>query len=294
MKKGLILVNAYTRQERSLNQSKRLKEELEKNGVSIDIKRNDFFVAQIDNGGNLKSQAKGYDFCIYLDKDKYVSLMLEKSGLRLFNSHSAIQACDDKMQTAILLAENSIPMPHTLPGLLCYENQKLNIKAIEKVAKTLGFPVIIKSSYGSLGKEVYKADDMAELCAIAEKLKFAPHLFQEFIKSSCGKDIRVIVIGGKFVAAMLRQSKGDFRSNLELGGEGRSIVLPKEAQELCEKVARLLNLDYCGIDILLGENKYYVCEVNSNAFFGGIEAVTGVNIAEKYATYICQKVYGER
>ena len=243
MKKGLILVNAYTRQERSLNQSKRLKEELEKNGVSIDIKRNDFFVAQIDNGGNLKSQAKGYDFCIYLDKDKYVSLMLEKSGLRLFNSHSAIQASDDKMQTAILLPDNYIPMPHTLPGLLCYENQKLNIKAIEMVAKTLGFPVIIKSSYGSLGKEVYKADDMAELCAIAEKLKFAPHLFQEFIKSSYGKDIRVIVIGGKFVAAMLRQSKGDFRSNLELGGEGRSIVLPKEAQELCENVARLLTLD---------------------------------------------------
>ncbi|MDE6474075.1 MAG: RimK family alpha-L-glutamate ligase [Clostridia bacterium] len=293
MKKGLILVNAYTRQERSLNQSKRLKEELEKNGVDIDIKRNDFFIAQIDNDGEIISKAKDYDFCVYLDKDKYISLMLEKSGMRLFNSHNAIQACDDKMQTAILLAQHDIPMPRTLPGLLCYENQKLIVDAIQRVAEALGFPVIVKSSYGSLGKEVYKANDMAELCQIAEKLKFSPHLFQEFIQESYGKDIRVIVIGGKVAAAMLRQSKGDFRSNIELGGEGKNIILPKEAQALCEKSAHLLGLDYCGIDVLLGENKYYICEVNSNAFFGGIEEVTGINVAEKYAGYICQKVYGK-
>ena len=219
--------------------------------------------------------------------------MLERSGLRLFNTHYAIQACDDKMQTAILLSQNSIPMPRTLPGLLCYENQKLNVKAIQNVGQILGFPVIIKSSYGSLGKDVYKANDIAELCEIAEKLKFSPHLFQQFIQESYGKDIRVIAIGGKVVAAMLRQSRGDFRSNLELGGEGKNIILSQEAKELCEKVADLLDLDYCGIDILQGNNKYYICEVNSNAFFGGIEAVTGINIAEKYASYICKKVYGK-
>ncbi|MDE6372093.1 MAG: RimK family alpha-L-glutamate ligase, partial [Clostridia bacterium] len=225
---------------------------------------------------------------------KYISLMLEKSGLRLFNSHSAIQACDDKMQTAILLAENGIPMPHTLSGLLCYDKDtELNLDALENVAQTLGFPVIVKSSYGSLGKEVIKANDMSELIRIAEKLRFSPHLFQKFIQESCGKDIRVIVIGGKYVAAMLRQSKGDFRSNLELGGEGRNIILPKETQKLCERVANLLNLDYCGIDLLIGENKYYVCEVNSNAFFGGFERITSINIAEIYATYICDKVYGK-
>ncbi len=293
MKKGLILVNAYTRQQSSLNQSIRLKEELGKNGVDVDIKRNDCFIAQIDNDGEILSNVKDYDFCIYLDKDKYVSLMLERSGLRLFNSHNAIQACDDKMQTAILLSQNSIPMPRTLPGLLCYENQKLNVKAIQNVGQILGFPVIIKSSYGSLGKDVYKANDIAELCEIAEKLKFSPHLFQQFIQESYGKDIRVIAIGGKVVAAMLRQSRGDFRSNLELGGEGKNIILSQEAKELCEKVADLLDLDYCGIDILQGNNKYYICEVNSNAFFGGIEAVTGINIAEKYASYICKKMYGK-
>ncbi|MDE6667605.1 MAG: RimK family alpha-L-glutamate ligase, partial [Clostridia bacterium] len=50
--------------------------------------------------------------------------------------------------------------------------------------------------------------------------------------------------------------------------------------------------DYCGIDVLYGENGgYLVCEVNSNAFFGGIERVTGVNVARLYAEYICSKIY---
>ena len=53
MKRGLILINAYSKLEHSLNQSKRLKIELEKSGISVDIKRNDFFAAVITDGKNI-------------------------------------------------------------------------------------------------------------------------------------------------------------------------------------------------------------------------------------------------
>ena len=291
MKRGLILINAYSKLEHSLNQSKRLKEEFEKLGVRIDIKHNDFFIASIDDNGIIKTDVN-YDFCIYLDKDKYISQMLERAGFRVFNSHFSIQACDDKMTTSILLANNDIPMPQTLSGLLCYDNsEKINENALDIVEQRLGYPLIIKTSYGSLGKGVYKADNREELKAIAGDLKCMPHLFQKFIKSSYGKDIRVIVIGGKYVAAMVRQSDNDFRSNLELGGSGTAIKAPDEVIRMCEKVANILNLDYCGIDVLFGQDKYYVCEVNSNAFFGGIERVTNINIAKKYAEFIISKIY---
>lgn len=151
--------------------------------------------------------------------------------------------------------------------------------------------MIVKTSYGSLGKGVYKADNREQFSVIAKELKCKSHLFQQFIKSSVGRDIRVIVIGGKFVAAMIRQSNRDFRSNLELGGVGTPVTPPKEVVEMCEKTANILKLDYCGIDVLFGENKYYICEVNSNAFFGGIEKVTQINIAEKYSKYIYGCIY---
>lgn len=287
--KGVILTNAYKDIPQTRSQCVRLKEELEKLHVSIDIMRNDFFAANITSGGDIASKLSGYDFCIYLDKDKYISYMLEKAGIRLFNSARAIELCDDKMTTALALSNSGIPMPKTLPGLLCYdEGAPLNEQALRIVEEELGYPVIVKSSFGSMGTGVFKAENFEELKGAASALKMQPHLFQQYIAESAGRDIRVIVIGGKAVAAMERISGGDFRSNIAIGGRGLKIDMPVQVKEMAEKAAALLNLDYCGADILFGKEGFYLCEVNSNAFFDGIEAATGVNIAKLYANHIAK------
>lgn len=292
MKRGLILINAYSKLAHSLNQSIRLKEELEKLGISVDIKRNDLFFTIIDDKGDIISQASEYDFCVYLDKDKYVSLMLERNGIRVFNPHNAIEACDDKMTTSILLANKGIPMPKTLPGLLCYDQEEvITEETLDRIESQLDYPLIVKTSYGSLGKGVFKIDDRQQLRTISEEVKCMPHLYQQFIQSSFGRDIRVIVIGKKYVTAMIRKSAGDFRSNLELGGVGIPFDPPNQVKSMSEHIANVLNLDYCGIDVLFGQNGYYVCEVNSNAFFGGIEKVSGINIARLYAQHINNCIY---
>jgi len=288
--KGFILLNAYSRIPQSDYQAKRLKDEFAVLGVSADVFYNDLCALYTDGGGKLVNNLNGYDFCIYLDKDKYASEMLEKSGLRLFNSHAAIQACDDKMVTHILLSDSGVKMPATISGLLCYTpDVPLNLKFLEKVERILSYPIIVKTCHGSLGKGVFKADDRESLIKIAEELKCEPHLFQECIKESLGRDLRVILVGGKVVAAMQRKSDNDFRSNIGLGGKGEKIEPDEELKAVCEKCAKILALDYCGIDVLLGKDGYTVCEVNSNAFFDGIEKVSGVNVAKAYAEY----VYGQ-
>lgn len=293
MKQAVILINAYSRLEHSLNQSRRLKEEFEARGVHTDILRNDGFFATIGDDGSICNRLQQYDFCVYLDKDKYVSQLLERSGMRLFNRHDAIVGCDDKMTTAILLSARGIPVPKTLPGLLCYDAQeKVAERTLRTIESELGFPVIVKHSYGSLGNGVFKADDFEQLRAIAEDVKCSPHLFQRFVRESAGRDMRVIVIGGKYVSAMERRSSRDFRSNLELGGTGRAVSPPDEVISICEKTAAILHLDYCGIDILYGKDGYYVCEVNSNAFFGGMERATDKNIAALYAEHMLGCIYG--
>ncbi len=292
MKKGLILTNAYAKLAAFSNQASRLKEELEKLGAQVDVVKNDGFFAFINANGEIETSLKEYDFCVYLDKDKYISQMLEKQGIRLFNTHQAIVDCDDKAVTFIRLANSGIPMPVTLSGLLCFTpDEKVRAATLDKIEQTLGYPLIAKACFGSLGKDVYKIDDRAQLEAIAQTLKCKPHLFQQFIGESAGKDIRVIVVGGKVAASMLRSSKTDFRSNIELGGIGSPIDIPEDLKQTCEKIATLLNLDYCGIDVLIAKDGYLVCEVNSNAFFGGIEKVTGVNVAKRYAEHIFKEIY---
>ena len=292
MKKGLILVNAYNTLNQSIHQANRLKEEFNKLDVFIDILKNDSFLAIINDNGYIKSKLNNYDFCIYLNKDKYISLMLEKNGLRLFNSHDAIVNCDDKMTTSIILANHNIPLPKTLPGLLCYnEDAKINIETILHIEEELNYPLIMKHSYGSLGKGVFKINNREELINKMEELKCKPHLFQEFISYSEGKDIRVITIGQKVVASMLRKSSNGFRSNIALGGKGYIYNPPQDLINLCEKVSKILNLDYGGIDILIDKDNYKICEVNSNAFFEGVEKVTGINVAKSYAEYIYKTIY---
>ena len=279
-KKALILVNAYAR-ELYTRQVRRLSDELTKRGIEVVAKRNGFFPLSVGS-----DQTPDCDFCIYLDKDKYTAALLEKRGVRLFNSAHAIEVCDDKMLTHIALDGFGIPMPETVPGLLCYyPDAALNAQYLDCVEKRLGYPIVVKQSYGSQGNGVFKADNRKELDALAQKLKLFPHLFQKFISGSSGRDMRVIVIGKKVVGGIIRSSDNDFRSNIWLGGKAEKCDVPKEISDIAIKTATALKLDYCGIDFLLGE-KPLVCEVNSNAFFDAFEEATGVNVAGIYAEHI--------
>lgn len=258
-------------------------EELEKLGATVNIARNDFFPYSADSEINGKLDC---DFCVYFDKDKYVSRLIERSGVRLFDKARAIEICDDKMLTHIELAGRGIPMPKTLPGLLCYDRSaKIPSKVFDKIEAELGYPVVVKQAFGSQGKGVFKAADRAELENIVEKIKCEPHLFQQYISCAAGKDMRVIVIGGKVVGGIMRVSNDDFRSNIGLGAHAVKTVVPENIKALAVKVASILDLDYCGIDFLLGAEPL-VCEVNSNAFFDAFEQATGINVARAYAEHI--------
>ncbi len=294
MKKGLILVNAYWKSETEIYQADRLREEFAALGVEIRIRRNNYFPVHLRCTGSISPLAEAYDFCIYLDKDKYTSYLLEQSGLRLFNRHDAIVACDDKLLTYFALRDAGIAIPRTFAGLLCYTpSEKVAKETLDIIESELSYPLVVKESFGSMGKGVYKADNREELESIAEQVKCKPHLFQEYIAESAGRDLRVLVVGGKVVAAMKRISDGDFRSNAALGGRGESYPLDAAGEVLALKIARVMGLDYCGIDFLFGKNGYVLCEVNSNAFFAVAERVTGANIAGAYAAYIYKEIYGE-
>jgi len=291
MKKGIIIVNSYAEIQGIRYQSERLIAEFKNLGVSLKkIKTED--IALLVRGGNAEADING-DFAVFLDKDNYAAKLLEKSGLRLFNSASAIELCDDKMLTHIALSGGGINMPLTIPSLLCYEKgAETRKKYLERVKNTLGFPMIGKTSFGSLGRGVFLIENMDSLIKCEENLMYSPHLYQQYVPSSRGRDIRVIVIGKKAVGGMLRKNKNDFRSNMAGGGEGEKISLSPAYSSLAQRAAEILNLDYCGTDLLIGENgEPVLCEVNSNAFFTGFEKATGINVARLYAEYICDKIY---
>ena len=281
--KGIVVVNAFIKNKSQIMQAERIVEELFLLGAECEIRKN-IGLAEIKSG---KTVAESYDFCVFLDKDKSTARLLEKCGVKLFNSAEAIEVCDDKMLTHIALSDCGIAMPDCINAPLCYyEDAEISEEFIGNIGDKLGYPLVAKKCYGSLGAGVFLIKNKAELIGFERLNKLTAHFYQKFIGSG-GEDIRVIVIGGKYVCAMKRKNAVDFRSNIELGGIGEKFDADENLISLCEKVAGILKLDYCGIDVLTdnGGNRY-ICEVNSNAFFAEAERVCGINIAKKYAEFI--------
>ncbi len=289
MPKALIYVNAYYHTEQIAYQPARLREELAARGVCAEIAQTDALPVRVEAGG-VRADTAGYDLCVYLDKDRYILRALESTGMPVFNSYKTVTLCDDKMLGALALAEQGVPLPETVPGPLCYRGEaRLGGQTYARACALLGLPFVVKESNSSLGAGVHLIESEAQFCALWERIKLRPWLMQKFIAESRGRDVRVIVVGGRALGAMLRTSQGDFRSNVAAGGSGAAFPLDAALCAVAERAARAVGADFCGVDVLFGKEGYLVCEVNSNAFFGTFERVTGLNVAGAYAKHIVKK-----
>ena len=230
---------------------------------------------------------------MFWDKDIKLASYLEKLGIRVFNPARSIEICDDKALTHLEFMNQGIKMPRTIFAPMTYSNIGYsNFEFLNHIKSKLDFPIVIKEVFGSFGQQVYIAHDESELEAIVKDKSKSKLIFQEFIKSSMGKDVRLQVVGKKVVAAMYRYNdSGDFRANLSNGGKMKGYTPTKEQEKLAIKTCQVLGLDFAGVDILFGENdEPIVCEVNSNAHFKNITDVSRVNIADKIIKYIIEEI----
>ncbi len=279
---GWLIVNGFLGSNKFNELYNYLQNSANEYGISLQIKSNDELVGELSSGFE-----KLPDFAIFWDKDVYLAKRLEKSGVRLFNSASAVEICDNKILTALTL-NNKVKTPKTIIAPKTFEGVNYSDKTFLKNAtKELGFPLIIKEAYGSFGHQVYLANNLEQAENIIDGLGYKEFLMQEFISSSYGKDVRVNVVGGKVVCAMLRYNENDFRSNISSGGKMKKITLNAKQEELAVKVCKIIGLDFAGVDILFGENDQPIlCEVNSNPHFKSSLECTGVDMSKEIIKYI--------
>ena len=115
--------------------------------------------------------------------------------------------------------------------------------------------------------------------------------FQEFIKESFGRDLRVLVINGKVVGCMMRQSvDDDFRANITRGAGAKPVEMDEQMEFLSLESTKLLGLDIGGVDLLYDNSGYKICEVNSSPGFSGMEKYTDIKVAEQIVTYVKHKI----
>ena len=212
---------------------------------------------------------------------------LERLGVILINGSNSIDAVKDKLYTQQVLGESNLPVPKTL-----LVKHPIDVNLVET---NIQYPMIIKTLSGSYGAGVFLVENrkqLKQLLKMAEITKPSYNIIiQEFIEDSFGKDLRVLVVNGKVVGCMMRQSTDDdFRANITRGGEGIPYQIDEQIEWLGGGCSRLLNLDIAGVDLLFNKDGYSICEVNSSPGFEGMDKYCKTNIAEEIVNYVKNKI----
>lgn len=286
--KILVITNASLDSEKFIVQNEIIRKSAAELGVEIEFKNNtELFFTLPGHTEDFKADA-----VLFYDKDFFLCRELEKRGYKVFNSSEAISSCDNKVKTYEILSDKNIKIPKTvvLP-LIYYYKEGLIADFIKNLELKLSYPIVAKKWYGSEGKQVFLVHNREELLKLIESEQGKELLFQQFFPECSGEDVRIVIIGGKFVASMKRKStSGDFRSNLSSGGTATAYSPSSEEIQLAISASNALGLDFCGVDILQTNSGAVICEVNSNSHLKNIYDITGVNVAKNILKYIISKI----
>lgn len=272
---GVIAVDGYNRQRlvKSISQRDHQPVVIEPNDLSATVR-----------GANvsllIRGQQLNLDGFIHIMSTDFLAplrtLQAADRGLPPFlNSVEAVLRSADKFITGSLLARARLPYPRTYLAL--------NDDDLKYYADTLGYPVVLKQPDGARGEEVALAKSADKLLDVAGSIRGRGMtlMIQEFISESFGRDLRIIVVGNKIVAAMERRSTDakEFRSNLHRGGAGYQVELTPQEKNIALKTVQTVGLDLAGVDILRSRRGPLVTETNSFPGLEGIERTTGIDVA---------------
>jgi len=192
------------------------------------------------------------------------------------NRSIAITRSRDKLRCLQLLSSKGVGLPIT-----GFSHSPSDITDL--IAMVGGAPLVIKLLEGTQGVGVVLAETTKAAESVIEAfLGLRVNIMvQEYIRESNGADIRCLVIGNKVVAAMERKAKaGEFRSNLHRGGKSKIIKLTLQERKTAILAAKLMGLNFAGVDMLRSDRGPLIMEVNSSPGLEGIQNTTGINVAE--------------
>ena len=221
--------------------------------------------------------------CVSYFRGLHFTSCLEFMDVPVLNKFDVASLCGNKMFMTLLLKKNNIPTPKTYFSF----SSESATENIEKV----GYPLVIKPVIGSWGRGVMPLKDKDTVDAVFEirEITDSPHdriyYLQELIKRP-PRDIRVITIGDRPIAAMYRKSSGGFKTNIALGADPEICEITKEMEDMASKASKAMGGGILGIDMMEDEeNGLVVHEVNNTVEFKGLAKVAKENIPKEMVDF---------
>ena len=196
------------------------------------------------------------------------------AGVKVLNPPRAVETCVDKYLTNVRLVAAGLPVPVTV---VCQRADDAQL-----AFDLLGGDVVVKPLFGAEGRGMVRVSDPELAWRTFRAIEQTGGVIyaQKFVRHP-GWDVRAFVIGGNVVAAMRRQSRGDWRTNVAQGGTVERIELAAAERELAVKAAAAVGAPVCGVDLLPGPGgEWYVIEVNAVPGWRALGQACGLDVAK--------------
>jgi RimK family alpha-L-glutamate ligase len=205
---------------------------------------------------------------------------LRELGVPVYNDARAIERSVDKSMTSLRLHAAGLKTPPTW-----VTESPAAARRVVMRESAAGHAVVIKPLFGSQGKGLQRVGlvDGTLLPLTPLDASYGGLFYLQRYLAPTGQpgfDWRVLVVGGRAVAAMRRVSE-HWIHNLAQGARSLPAPLTPALAGLAERAARALEMDYAGVDLMPGPaaGEIQVVEVNGVAAWQGLQRVTGFNIA---------------
>jgi tetrahydromethanopterin:alpha-L-glutamate ligase len=190
---------------------------------------------------------------------------LRECGVPVYNDARAIERSVDKSMTSFLLHRNGVPTPATWAGESAAFAQRVLMR--ETAA---GHQVVLKPLFGSQGKGLRRLGASArrdgtlvplpplkQYRQVAYLQRFVGHNGAQTPgctgsthRAEPAFDWRVLVIGGRAVAAMRRTGGRGWIHNVARGARCEPAELDDTLAEIAVRATQALGLDYAGVDLI--------------------------------------------
>ena len=214
--------------------------------------------------------------CVSYFKSLHSTAALEGLGAYIINPLRTAILCGNKLFAHMELQKAGVKTPKAISAFS-------DVSALAAL-DNFGYPAVIKPTIGSWGRLIALLRDKDAAKAVIEDREhmfplYHIYYFEEFIKRP-PRDIRAIVVGDRVVAAIYRYSgKGEWKTNMALGGYAETCPITKELEDICIKATNAMNGQIVGVDLMESkEHGLVVHEVNNTTEFKNTVKVTGVDI----------------
>ena len=215
------------------------------------------------------SEGSPPDFVLVRTINPCLSRWLEDHGALVINNAATSMVANDKWKTYCFCMENGIPvMPTTVADRSCdFHGER-----------------VMKSVDGHGGSEVFLVKDRHGAREVQERFPGKTFILQELC-TDAGCDMRAYVIGGEVVAAVLRTSKGGFRSNYSLGGDARCTSIEAAEKGVIARLNALLSFGFVGVDFIRHQGKWVLNEIEDVVGSRMLYSCSDIDIALPYMKY---------